>query len=81
MPRLERGIVVLGVRMVSRTAVEDSRHLVLSRESFNKLQIEQPVLAIKLLKHLLLKSFKGLKNALKGFPGSAATPHIYPLPR
>jgi CRP-like cAMP-binding protein len=75
------GLAEQGVRTVTRTAVEDSTLLVLSRESFKKLQIEQPVLAITLLKHLLLKSFKGLKNTLKGFPGSSATSHIYPLPR
>ncbi len=61
-PLGERGIIEPLVRTVTVTAVKNTRVAVLSRESFNKLQVEQPQLAIRLLKHLLVKNSRRLEK-------------------
>lgn len=58
----ERGIIEALVRTVTVTAAKNTKVAVLSRASFNTLQVEQPQLAIKLLKHLLLKSSRRLEK-------------------
>ncbi len=58
----ERGIIEPVARTVTVTAAKNTRVAVLSRASFNELQIEQPQLAIRLLKHLLLKSTRRLEK-------------------
>ncbi len=58
----ERGIVEPAVRTVTVTAVINSRVAELSRASFSALQVEHPQLAIKLLKHFLLKSSRRLEK-------------------
>lgn len=49
----EKGLLEDRVRGAGLTAIKDSELLVLSQRSFDKLAIESPVLAIKLLKWLL----------------------------
>lgn len=58
----EAGIAGQRARTVTITATENTVLLRLSRESFDKLQIEQPQLAIKLLKQLLTISSRRLEK-------------------
>ena len=76
-PLGERGIIEPLVRTVTVTAAKNSRVATLSRASFDKLQVEQPQLAIRVLKHLLLKNSRRLENVLNGFPASSEPPESF----
>lgn len=58
----ESGLTEIAKRTAMITGVEDCTLMELSRGSFEKLQSRYPAAAVKLLRHLLLKSSKRLEK-------------------